>query len=88
MALEADGSLYCAGEVPENAVLTLLAAPMVDPERTVRNVVRGLRELGPVGGRAFGGRAEGARTAPAAAEAEAPEAGAASWRLLGDRRAG
>jgi hypothetical protein len=44
VALEQDGSLFCAGEVPANSVLTLLAAPLVDSTRTVETLVRGLTE--------------------------------------------
>ena len=52
VALEEDGSLRCAGEVPANSVLALLAAPLVDSMHTVDGLVRGLGELeGPLGGR-------------------------------------
>lgn len=44
VALEQDGSLRCAGEVPANSVLTLLAAPLVDSTRTVDALVQGLTE--------------------------------------------
>ncbi len=52
VALEADGSLFCVGEVPTNAVLTLLRAPEVDSVHTLDTLVRGLSELnGPLDGR-------------------------------------
>ncbi len=52
VALEPDGSLFCAGEVPPNSMLTLLAAPLVDSMHTVDVLVRGLSELsGPTAGR-------------------------------------
>ena len=43
--LEEDGSLFCVGEVPPNAVLTLLQAPEVDSVHTQETLVRGLIEL-------------------------------------------
>jgi hypothetical protein len=46
VALESDGSLFCVGEVPANAVLTLLAAPTVDTARTAETL---LAELGSIG---------------------------------------
>jgi hypothetical protein len=46
VALEADGSLFCVGEVPANALLTLLRAPEVDSRRTVETLVSGLAERG------------------------------------------
>jgi len=51
VALEEDGSLFCAGEVPANSMLTLLAAPLVDSMHTVDTLVRGLGEAGPVAGK-------------------------------------
>lgn len=52
VALDEDGSLFCVGEVPANAVLTLLRAPEVDSRRTLETVVEGLTELnGPIDGR-------------------------------------
>lgn len=52
VALEEDGSLRCAGEVPANSVLTLLAAPLVDSTRTVDALVQGLTETdGPLAGK-------------------------------------
>ncbi len=45
VALEQDGSLRCAGEVPANSVLTLLAAPLVNSTGTVEALVKGLTEL-------------------------------------------
>jgi len=52
VALEEDGSLFCVGEVPSNAVLTLLRAPAVDSLHTQDTLVRGLTELnGPLDGR-------------------------------------
>jgi len=52
VALEEDGSLFCVGEVPANAVLTLLRAPAVDSVHTLDTVAQGLAELnGPLKGR-------------------------------------
>lgn len=52
VALEEDGSLFCVGEVPANAVLALLRAPAVDSVHTLDTVARGLVELnGPLDGR-------------------------------------
>lgn len=52
VALEEDGSLFCVGEVPVNAMLTLLRAPAVDSRHTLETVVNGLAELnGPIAGR-------------------------------------
>ncbi len=45
VALEEDGSLFCVGEVPPNAILTLLRAPDVDSVHTVDKIDRGLRSL-------------------------------------------
>jgi len=51
VALEEDGSLFCVGEVPANAVLALLRAPEVDSVHTLDTLVRGVSELyGPVEG--------------------------------------
>jgi len=51
VALEEDGSVFCVGEVPANAVLTLLKAPAVDSLQTVDKIVQGLAELyGPLTG--------------------------------------
>jgi hypothetical protein len=46
VALEQDGSLFCVGEVPPNALLTLLKAPTVDSAQTVGALVEGLEEHG------------------------------------------
>ncbi len=46
VALQEDGSLFCVGEVPPNALLTLLKAPAVDSAQTVGALVEGLQELG------------------------------------------
>lgn len=43
--LEEDGSLFCVGEVPANAVLTLLRAPEVDSSHTLGTIVNGLTEV-------------------------------------------
>ncbi|HXH73214.1 MAG TPA: FIST C-terminal domain-containing protein [Mariprofundaceae bacterium] len=52
VALEEDGSLFCVGEVPANAVLTLLRAPEVDSVHTLETMVNALTELnGPLDGR-------------------------------------
>ncbi|MDD5058282.1 MAG: FIST N-terminal domain-containing protein [Sideroxydans sp.] len=40
-----DGSLFCVGEVPPNAVLTLLERPSVDTSETLRVLVEGLTAL-------------------------------------------
>jgi hypothetical protein len=45
VALEDDGSLFCVGEVPPNAVLTLLEAPKIDSQHTLQTLVQGLTEL-------------------------------------------
>lgn len=42
VALETDGSLFCVGEVPANALLSLLRAPAVDSRLTVDTLVNGL----------------------------------------------
>ncbi len=42
VALQEDGSLFCVGEVPPNAVLTLLEAPAVDSVHTLDTLVAGL----------------------------------------------
>ncbi len=52
VALEEGGSLFCAGEVPANAMLALLKAPEVDSTGTVETIVNGLTALnGPMPGR-------------------------------------
>lgn len=52
VALEADGSLFCIGEIPANAVLALLQAPAVNSRHTVDRLADGLTELyGSVAGR-------------------------------------
>jgi len=45
VALGDDGSLFCVGEVPANAVLTLLEAPQVDSVETLQVVTNGLTAL-------------------------------------------
>ena len=51
VALEEDGSLFCVGEVPPNAMLTLLKAPAVDSVHTLDTLVQGLAALdGPSAG--------------------------------------
>ena len=51
VALEEDGSLFCVGEVPANAVLTLLEAPKVDSPQTLQALVQGLTRInGNLGG--------------------------------------
>jgi len=45
VALEEDGSLFCVGEVPANAVLTLLEAPKIDSPYTLQTLVQGLTSL-------------------------------------------
>ncbi len=42
VALMDDGSLFCVGEIPANAVLTLLSAPTPDSSETVANLANGL----------------------------------------------
>jgi hypothetical protein len=51
VAVDEDGSLFCVGEVPPNAMLTLLAAPAVDSGRTVDTLLSGLAALAPPSGR-------------------------------------
>ncbi len=52
VALEKDGSLFCIGEVPPNALLTLLKAPDVDSAHTIETLTEGLEGLGaPVAGK-------------------------------------
>jgi hypothetical protein len=52
VALEADGSLFCVGEVPPNSMLTLLQAPAVDSRHTVEQLDASLRaQFGPCDGR-------------------------------------
>jgi hypothetical protein len=46
VALEDDGSLFCVGEVPANSVLTLLSAPEIDIEKTIKTIAEGLQEMG------------------------------------------
>lgn len=51
VALEEDGSIFCVGEVPPNAMLTLLKAPAVDSVHTLDTLVQGLAALdGPPAG--------------------------------------
>lgn len=45
VAVEADGSVFCVGEVPANAMLTLLQAPQVDSTKTVEALVDGITKL-------------------------------------------
>lgn len=45
VAIEEDGSLFCVGEVPPNAMLTLLKAPAVDSVHTLDTLVQGLAAL-------------------------------------------
>jgi len=45
VALEEDGSLFCVGEVPANAVLTLLEAPKIDSTHTLQMLVQGIARL-------------------------------------------
>lgn len=52
VALEADGSLFCVGEVPENSILTLLKAPTDVDEDCVLHLAGGLEKAsGSVAGR-------------------------------------
>lgn len=44
VALEADGSLFCVGEAPENSILTLLKLPLDLDDGCVLQLVRGLEE--------------------------------------------
>jgi hypothetical protein len=46
VALEQDGSLFCVGEVPPNALLSLLKAPEVDSVQTIAALTEGLEALG------------------------------------------
>lgn len=45
VALTEDGSLFCVGEVPPNALLTLLRSPEVDSLQTARILADGLTSL-------------------------------------------
>jgi hypothetical protein len=45
VALEEDGSIFCVGEVPPNALLTLLRAPEVDSRQTVETLAHGLNAM-------------------------------------------
>lgn len=45
VALEEDGSIFCVGEVPPNALLTLLKAPAVDSAHTLDTLLQGLAVL-------------------------------------------
>jgi hypothetical protein len=45
VALQDDGSLFCVGEVPANAMLTLLDAPTVDTQQTLRVLIDGMTAL-------------------------------------------
>lgn len=45
VALEEDGSIFCVGEVPPNALLTLLRAPEVDSRQTVEKLAGGLNAM-------------------------------------------
>ncbi|MHB0916946.1 MAG: FIST signal transduction protein [Thiobacillus sp.] len=52
VGLAEDGSLFCIGEVPPNALLTLLKAPAVDSAHTLDALAQGLSALdGPQAGR-------------------------------------
>ncbi len=46
VALEQDGSLFCVGEVPPDALLTLLNAPAVDSAQTIAALTAELEALG------------------------------------------
>jgi hypothetical protein len=48
--LEDDGSLFCVGEVPANAVLTLLQSPTVNSTETLQVLCSGLQALNGVSG--------------------------------------
>ncbi|PPD28830.1 MAG: histidine kinase [Methylomonas sp.] len=43
--LDDDNALFCVGEVPPNAMLTLLEAPQVDSQVTLQTLQQGLAEL-------------------------------------------
>lgn len=45
VALHGDGSLFCVGEVPANSMLTLLDAPAVDTQETLRVLIDGMTAL-------------------------------------------
>ena len=52
VALNQDGSLFCVGEVPENAMLVLLRAPEADDERCIEHLFSSLEaENGSLQGR-------------------------------------
>ncbi len=44
-ALLEDGSLFCVGEIPPNAMLTLLQAPQVDSSQTIDQLLHNLSPL-------------------------------------------
>lgn len=44
VALEADGSIFCVGEVPENSLLTLLKAVSPDSSKTIETIVKQMRQ--------------------------------------------
>jgi hypothetical protein len=44
VALTDDGSLYCVGEVPENAMLVLLRAPAADAGNCIQRLAEGLQD--------------------------------------------
>lgn len=44
VALNEDGSLFCVGEVPENAMLVLLKAPGADDRQCIRQMADGLEK--------------------------------------------
>jgi len=46
VSLEEDGSIFCVGEVPEHAVLTLLEAPRPTDLHSAGRLARGMRERG------------------------------------------
>lgn len=45
VAIDDDGALFCIGEIPENAILTLLRAESVDQQQTVNDLVQDLGDI-------------------------------------------
>ncbi|MBL8250604.1 MAG: FIST C-terminal domain-containing protein, partial [Candidatus Competibacter sp.] len=50
VALEEDGSLFCVGEIPANAMLTLLQGPEVGSTQTVERIAQALARQEPLAG--------------------------------------
>ncbi|MBK8509580.1 MAG: FIST C-terminal domain-containing protein [Candidatus Competibacteraceae bacterium] len=50
VALEQDGSMFCVGEIPANAVLALLQGPEADSTHTVERIAQALAKQAPLAG--------------------------------------